>query len=90
MTWACNKGIPSGVPRQMSFQPKSDKGGGITTWLFHSNGESHVNHINTHHVVQADAPALKQNLTREAIDEGEPDLKETEQRHCLYAHKHNG
>lgn len=40
---------------------------------FHSN----VNHMNTHHIVQADAPALKQNLTRESIDEGKPDLKVT-------------
>lgn len=33
--------------------------------------------LNTHHIVQADAPAFKQNLTREAIDECKPDLRKT-------------
>lgn len=31
--------------------------------------------INTHHVVQADTPAFKQNLTRESVYKCEPDLK---------------
>lgn len=33
--------------------------------------------LNTHHIVQADAPAFEQNLTREAIDECKPDLRKT-------------
>lgn len=34
-----------------------------------------INLMNTHHIVQADAPPFKQNLTREAIDKGKPDLE---------------
>ena len=61
----------------MNSVPESDMGW-KTEWsgLFHSNGERRVNHINTHHIVQADAPALKQDLARETIDKREPDLKE--------------
>lgn len=33
----------------------------------------------THHVVQADTPALKQDLAREPIDKGKPELEHKEE-----------
>lgn len=31
--------------------------------------------VSTHHIVEADAPALKEDLPGEAIDKGEPELE---------------
>lgn len=39
---------------------------------------------NAYHIVQADAPALKQNLPRKSINKGEPKLQENKVRQVLY------
>lgn len=62
------KRITSGVPELNCLVSKRGSGGGAKWSL------QRINIPNTHHVIQADTPAFKENLSREAIDECKPDL----------------